>query len=51
MCVYVHSNNYFEMVIDFRASVTDNPGKNTILVETVTQLIFMKDREGIKDNS
>lgn len=29
--VYVHSNNYFETVIDVRASVTDNPGKNTEL--------------------
>lgn len=31
MYVYVHSNNYFETVIDVRASVTDNPGKNTEL--------------------
>lgn len=48
--VYVRSNNYVETVIDLRASVTDNPGKNTKLVETVDQLIFMKDSEGIEDN-
>ena len=48
VCVHVHSNNYFEMVIDFRASMTDNPGKNTKLVEAVSQLIFMKDSEETK---
>lgn len=51
MYVYVHSNNSFEMVIDLRASVTDNAGKDPKLVETVTQLIFMTDSEGTEDNS
>lgn len=51
MYVYVHSNNYVETVIDLRASVTDNPGKNTELVETVNQLIFVKDSEKTEDNN